>query len=41
MDEFGVDEVEKFIDACLSIEDLIDIHSPFIKRPRKEGSVRL
>jgi len=32
MDRFGVDEVEKFIDACLSIEDLIDIYSPFIKR---------
>ena len=24
MDRFGVEEVEKFIDACLSIEDLID-----------------
>ena len=32
MDRFGVDEVETFIDACLSIEDLIDIHSPFIQR---------
>jgi stage V sporulation protein R len=32
MDRFGVDEVEQFIDACLSMEDLIDIHSPFIKR---------
>lgn len=32
MDRFGVEEVESFIDACLSIEDLIDIHSPFIKR---------
>ncbi len=32
MDEVGVDEVEEFIDACLSIDDLIDIHSPFIKR---------
>ena len=31
-DRHGVDEVENFIDACLSIEDLIDIHSPFIKR---------
>ena len=25
MDRFGVEEVEDFIDACLSIEDLIDI----------------
>ncbi len=32
MDRIGVDEVENFIDYCLSIEDLIDIHSPFIKR---------
>lgn len=35
MDRFGVEEVENFIDACLSIEDLIDIHSPFIKRFEK------
>jgi stage V sporulation protein R len=32
LDRFGVEEVETFIDACLSIEDLIDIHSPFVKR---------
>src|ERR1700693_5589624 len=32
MDRFGVEEVENFIDACLSVEDLIDLHSPFIKR---------
>ena len=32
MDRHGVDVVEQFIDACLSIEDLIDIHSPQIKR---------
>jgi len=32
MDEVGIEEVENFIDACLSIEDLIDIHAPFIKR---------
>jgi stage V sporulation protein R len=31
-DRFGVEEVETFVDACLSIEDLIDIHSPFVKR---------
>jgi stage V sporulation protein R len=29
---FGIEEVETFIDACLSIEDLIDIHAPHIKR---------
>jgi len=32
MDKYGVEEVEEFIDACLSVEDLIDIHSPFIRR---------
>src|SRR5215208_3461317 len=32
MDEVGVEEVEEFIDACLSLEDQIDIHSPFIRR---------
>ena len=32
MDRFGVEVVEDFIDACLSVEDLIDIHAPFIKR---------
>jgi stage V sporulation protein R len=32
MDRFGVEEVENFTDACLSVEDLIDLHSPFIKR---------
>ena len=37
MDEVGVEPVENFIDACLSIEDLIDIHSPFIQR-RKQKS---
>jgi stage V sporulation protein R len=32
MDRFGAEPIEEFIDACLSIEDLIDIHSPFINR---------
>ena len=36
MDKVGVEPVEDFIDACLSIEDLIDIHSPFIRRREKE-----
>ncbi len=31
-DRFGVEEVEEFVDCCLSVEDLIDVHSPFIKR---------
>ena len=32
MDEVGVEPIEEFIDAVLSIDDLIDIHSPHIKR---------
>jgi stage V sporulation protein R len=32
MDRFGVEVVEDFIDTCLSVDDLIDIHSPFVKR---------
>lgn len=32
MDRYGVEKVEDFIDACLSLEDQIDIHSPFIQR---------
>jgi stage V sporulation protein R len=35
-----VEEVETFIDACLSIEDLIDVHSPFIKRFDSADTVR-
>jgi stage V sporulation protein R len=29
MDEFGEDEVESFIDRCLSVEDLVDPYLPF------------
>ncbi len=29
IDEIGYDEVERFIDVCLSLEKLIDIHAPF------------
>ncbi len=32
MDQQGVEEVEQFIDAVLSIDDLIDINLPFIRR---------
>ena len=35
--EEGEEEVEKFIDACFSIQDLIDIHAPVIRKAiRKE-----
>ncbi len=32
IDKFGQEEVEDFIDLCLSIDNLIDRHSPFINR---------
>jgi stage V sporulation protein R len=32
VDKYGYSEVESFIDICLSIDDLIDRHSPFIER---------
>jgi len=35
IDKYGLDAVESFIDLCLSIDDLIDHHSPFIERRSK------
>ena len=32
VDRIGFEKVEEFIDACLSLEDLIDMHSMHIKR---------
>ena len=32
IDKYGYNEVEEFIDICLSIDDLIDRHAPFIER---------
>ncbi len=32
VDRFGYETVEQFVDACLSIEDLIDPHAPHIRR---------
>lgn len=41
IDRFGYEPVEEFIDACLSIEDLIDPHSPHIRRvPSAPSAVR-
>jgi len=31
-DRFGVEVVEEFVDRCLSLENLVDYHSPFVKR---------
>lgn len=36
IDWFGVDVVESFVDQCLSIDNLIDVDSPYIMRKRKE-----
>lgn len=33
IDRIGYDRVEDFIDTCLSLENLIDYHSPYIRRP--------
>lgn len=32
MEKFGEDEVEDFIDVCLSLENLIDPHAPFLEK---------
>ena len=37
IERYGLDAVEDFIDACLSLENLIDPHSPFIVRRRPRG----
>lgn len=34
MDKHGVETVESFVDGCLSLENLIDPHAPFIVRDR-------
>jgi stage V sporulation protein R len=40
IDQAGIAEVESFIDRCLSLDNLIDIHAPGIQRPvaKLEGS---
>jgi stage V sporulation protein R len=40
MSKHGVDPVESFIDNCLSLENLIDIHAPMIQRRVKEKRSR-
>lgn len=32
IERYGIDAVEEFIDACLSIDNLIDIHAPGVRR---------
>ena len=41
MDRVGEGEVEDFIDVCLSVEDLIDPHSPFIRRRGRPDAAQI
>jgi len=36
IERYGLEQVEGFLDTCLSVEDLIDPHSPFIARKAKK-----
>jgi stage V sporulation protein R len=36
VDRHGYDLVEDFIDTCLSLENLIDYHAPYIRRPEAQ-----
>lgn len=33
INRYGYDQIEEFIDVCLSLDNLIDYHAPYIKRP--------
>ncbi len=37
IDRVGYDLVEDFIDTCLSLENLIDYHAPYIRRPESQS----
>jgi stage V sporulation protein R len=41
MDHYGREKVERFIDACLSLENLIDPLLPFSKPPQRQQTVDL
>ncbi len=36
VDRYGTDKVEAFIDCCLSLENLVDFHWPYIRRREEE-----
>lgn len=36
IDRYGYEVVEDFIDVCLSIDNLIDYHAPYIRRPEAQ-----
>ncbi len=41
IDRFGVENVESFVDACLSLENLIDYHAPFVLRQERRERLAL
>jgi len=41
MDRYGYDNVEGFIDTCLSLENLIDRYSPYFEKSRSSNSAEL
>jgi len=41
INRYGQDVVEDFIDACLSIDTLIDVHGPAIRRVREHRAAQL
>jgi stage V sporulation protein R len=36
IEKYGLEKVENFLDTCLSIDNLIDYHLPFISRTKKD-----
>ena len=36
INRFGYEQIEEFIDVCLSLDNLIDYHAPYIQRPEAE-----
>jgi stage V sporulation protein R len=36
IDRHGYEQVEEFIDICLSLDNLIDYHAPYIRRPEAQ-----
>lgn len=39
IDRYGYEKVEDFVDTCLSLENLIDYHAPYIRRPEAQTVV--
>ena len=37
MDRYGIEQVESFVDVCLSLENLIDRYSPYIRNAQPAG----